>query len=115
MSLKSFMFSSLSIASLVLGVASTASAEYLVPVYADNGTVYQIDLDNRKADTTSTGWRHVSFWLSTRGETNKYRAIASCAPYDLQAPHYNIYWRPNGGGYPTGTVAGDISRVACGD
>lgn len=29
--------------------------------------------------------------------------------------YYRFNWLPNAGGYPEGTVAGDIARVACGN
>jgi len=101
------------VASSILGIAGTASAERLVPVATENGRVYQVDLDDRREAKTDAGWRHVYFWLSTKGDVNKYPAIASCSPYDLKSDYYGFDWLPNGGGYPEGTVAGTIARVAC--
>lgn len=112
---KHIVISSLLVASSILGVARTASAENLVTAAVDTsrGLVYQVDLDNRSESQTDTGWRHVKFWISTKGDPKKHPAIAACAPYDLKAPYYGWDWLPNGGGYPTGTIAGNIARVAC--
>jgi hypothetical protein len=114
MSFKSYLFGSLSIATAVLGLPNIAAAENIYAVRADNGVVYQVDLDDRLEDTTDAGWRHVYFWLSTTGDAKKYRAIASCNPYQVKSDAYDMDWLPNGGGYPPGTVAGEIARLACG-
>ena len=71
--MKSSILNYLSIACIVLGTAGTASAESFRTVNADDGTVYQIDLDTRSEYTTDSGWRHVQFWLSTAGDPNKHR------------------------------------------
>jgi hypothetical protein len=115
MSFKSSLFDSLIIATAVLGIPSIAAAENIATVRADSGIVYQVDLDDRTETTTDAGWRHVSFWLSTTADTKKYRAIASCNPYQVKSDAYDLDWLPNGGGYPAGTVAGEIARVACGN
>jgi hypothetical protein len=115
MSFKSYLFGSLSIAAAVLGIPSIAAAESIATVNADSGIVYQVDLDDRTETTTDAGWRHVSFWLSTTADAKKYRAIASCNPYQVKSDAYDLDWLPNGGGYPPGTVAGEIARLACGN
>lgn len=92
-----------------------ASAESFRTVKADDGTVYQIDMDARTEYMTDAGWRHVQFWLSTRGDANKHRSTASCQPYQIQSKFYGFDWLPNGGGYASGTVGGEIARAACGD
>ncbi|WP_310487992.1 hypothetical protein [Chamaesiphon sp. VAR_69_metabat_338] len=112
MSFKSYLFGSLSIATVVLGLPSIAAAESIATVRADNGVVYQIDLDDR-LETTEDGWRFVSFWLSTTADSKKYRSIASCNPYQVKSDAYELDWLPNGGGYPRGTLAGEIARLAC--
>jgi hypothetical protein len=114
MSFKSYLFGSLSIATVVLGIPSIAAAENIYTVRADNGIVYQVDLDDRLEDFTDAGWRHVYFWLSTTADSKKYRAIASCNPYQVKSDVYDLDWLPNGGGYSAGTVAGEIARLACG-
>ncbi len=113
--IKHHVITSLFVASSILGIASTASAENLVTVAVNEseGIVYQIDLDNRSEYKTNSGWRHVKFWLSTKGDPRKHEAIAACAPYDLKSPYYGWDWLPNGGGYPEGTIAGNIARAAC--
>ncbi|MBE9213034.1 hypothetical protein IQ247_10170 [Plectonema cf. radiosum LEGE 06105] len=112
--MKYVILNSFIVASSILGIAHTVSAESLVNAVTDpNGTVYQVDLDNRSEYYTDSGWRHVKFWLSTKGDVKKHSAIASCSPYDIKSEYYEFDWRPNGGGYPEGTVAGNIARVAC--
>ena len=111
--MKSSILNYLSIACVVLGTAGAASAESFRTVNADDGTVYQIDLDTRSEYTTDSGWRHVQFWLSTKGDRNKHRSTASCQPYQVQSEFYNFNWLPDGGGYPAGSVGGEIARVAC--
>jgi hypothetical protein len=111
--MKSLILNSLLITASIFGFASTASAESLVSVTSDSGTVYLIDLDNRTEYTTDAGWRHVRFWLTTKGEGKKYWSVASCQPYQIKSEHYNFDWLPDGGGYPEGTVGGEISRAAC--
>lgn len=113
MSFKSYLFGALSIATAILAIPSIAAAESIATVRADNGIVYQVDLDDRLEDFTDSGWRHVSFWLSTTADAQKYRAIASCNPYQVKSDAYDLDWLPNGGGYPRGTVAGEIARLAC--
>jgi hypothetical protein len=112
--MKYIILNSLLVASSILGIADTASAERLVTaITTTSGRVYQVDLDDRSEYYTKSGWRHVKFWLSTKGDIKKHRAIASCAPYDIKSDYYDFDWRPNGGGYAKGTVAGDVARVAC--
>jgi hypothetical protein len=112
--MRHIVISSLFVASTVLGIASTASAENLVTAAVDDsGTVYQVDLDSRSEYESTSGWRHVKFWLSTKGDPKKHSAIASCSPYDIQSEYYEWDWLPNGGGYPEGTIVGNIARVAC--
>ncbi|MEH2144716.1 hypothetical protein [Nostoc sp.] len=113
--IKHAVISSLFVTSSILGIARTVSAENLVIAAVDNtrGLVYQVDLDSRSEYQTDSGWRHIKFWLSTRGDPKKHSAIASCAPYDIQSPYYEWNWLPSGGGYPAGTVVGDIARVVC--
>ncbi len=111
--MKYVLLNCLLVASSILGIAGTASAEKLVPVSTKDGTVYQVDLDNRREYKTNSGWRHVEFWLTTQGDPKKHPATASCSPYDLKADYYNIDWLPSGGGYPEGTVIGTIARIAC--
>ncbi|BAY64691.1 hypothetical protein NIES22_47910 [Calothrix brevissima NIES-22] len=102
------------IISSILGIAGQASAERLVTAAVDSdGRVYQVDLDERSEYETDSGWRHVTFWLSTKGDIKKHSAIASCSPYDVKSEYYDFEWLSSGGGYPEGTVAGDIARVAC--
>jgi hypothetical protein len=113
MSFKSNLFGALSIATAILAIPNIATAESIATVRADNGIVYQVDLDDRLEDFTDAGWRHVSFWLSTTGDAKKYRAIASCNPYQVKSDAYDMDWLTNGGGYPAGTVAGEIARLAC--
>ncbi len=79
----------------------------------DDGTVYQVDLDNREEYYSSEGLRHVRFWLSTRGDSRKYPAVASCRPYDVKSPYYGWNWLPDGVGLSSGTIGGRIARVAC--
>jgi hypothetical protein len=110
---KSFALKSLLIATSILGIASTASAENLTTVDTGEGIVFQIDLDERRFVKSVTGLKHVEFWLSIEGDEKKHRAMASCNPYDLQVEDYNIEWRSDNEGYPEGTVAGNIARVAC--
>jgi hypothetical protein len=111
--MKSSILNCVSIACVVFGIAGTANAESFRTVSADDGTVYQIDLDTRTEYTTDAGWRHVQFWLSTKGDPNKHRSTASCQPYQVQSEFYNFNWLPDGGGYPAGSVGGEIARVAC--
>lgn len=112
--IKHILISSLCIASSVLGIANTASAENLVTAIVDNnGVAYQVDLDERSEYYTESGWRHVRFWLSTKEDPEKHLAVASCAPYDVQSEFYEWDWDPTYRGYPEGTVAGNIARVAC--
>ena len=113
--MKSFVLNSLIIAAATLGIASAASAENFTSVRADDGTVYMIDLDDRTEYTTKAGWRHVQFWLTTRGERRTHRSTASCVPYQVESEFYNLRWLPNGGGYAAGTVSGEIARAACGN
>lgn len=87
-------------------------AQHLVDAARSDGVIYEIDLDNRSEYTTDAGWRHVKFYLSTKGDTKMHPAIASCSPYDVNSPYYDWDWKSNGGGYPEGTVAGDIARAA---
>ena len=112
---KSIVISSLLVASSILGIARTASAENLVTAAVDSsrGAIYQVDLDSRSFYVSEAGWRHVKFYLSTVGDPKKHSAIAACQPYDLKSPYYGWDWLPNGGGYPQGTVVGDIARIAC--
>jgi hypothetical protein len=114
MSFKSYLFGSLSIATVVLGIPSIAAAENIYTVRADNGIVYQVDLDDRLEANTESGLRLVSFWLSTTADAKKYRAIASCNPYQVKSDEYDMDWLPNGGSYLPGTVAGEIARLTCG-
>jgi hypothetical protein len=112
--MRNIIISSLFVVSSILGIANTASAETLVRAAVDrNGTVYQVDLDGRSEYYTDAGWRHVRFWLSTQGDARKHSAVASCAPYDVQSEYYGWDWKPEGGGYPEGTIAGNIARIAC--
>lgn len=113
--MKCIIASSLLVASSILGISQTASAERIVTaaVADSTGIVYQVDLDNRSEYYTEAGWRHVVFWLSTQGDVKKHPATASCSPYQVKADYYGFNWLPNGGGYPEGTVAGNIARVAC--
>jgi hypothetical protein len=113
--MKSVILNSLLVAASVLGIASTASAESFRTVKADDGTLYQIDMDGRTEYTTDAGWRHVQFWLSTKGDPNKHRSTVSCQPYQIKSEFYNFDWLPNGGGYPAGSVGGEIARAACGN
>jgi hypothetical protein len=113
MSFKSCLFDSLVIIAAIVSIPSIAAAESIATVRADNGIVYQVDLDDRLETTTDDGWRHVAFWLSTEADAKKYRAIASCNPYQVKSDVYDMDWLPNGGGYPEGTVAGNIARIAC--
>lgn len=113
MSFKSRLFDTVIIAAAVLGIPSIAASETIAIVRADNGIVYQVDLDDRLETTTDEGWRLVAFWLSTTVDAKKYRAIASCNPYQVKSDVYDLDWLPNGGGYPRGTVAGEIARLAC--
>lgn len=84
--MKYLIINSLLVASSILGIAGTASAERLVTAVTDtNGTAYQVDLDNRSEYQTDSGWRHVDFWLSTVGDVKKHPATASCAPYQVQS------------------------------
>jgi hypothetical protein len=112
MSFKSYLFGALSIATAVLTIPTIAAAESIATVRADNGIVYQIDLDDR-LETTEDGWRFVSFWLSTTADAKKYRAIASCNPYQVKSDAYDLDWRTDGRSYVRGTVAGEIARLAC--
>ena len=119
MSFKSLLFSSLLIVSSILSVASKVVAENFATVNGDDGTVYQIDLDDRVEGKSSTGWRHVQFYLSTEGDDKKHKAIASCEPYQLKSEYYNLDWlddRADGSQEDAAedTVAGAIARVACG-
>lgn len=113
--IKHIVISSLLVASSILAVARTASAENIVTAAVDTsrGLVYQVDLDNRSEYKTPSGWRHVEFWISTKGDPKKHSAIAACEPYDLKVPYYGWDWLPNGGGYTAETIAGAIARVAC--
>lgn len=113
MSFKSYLFGALSIATVVLGIPSIAAAENIYTVHADNGTIYQVDLDDR-LEATESGLRLVAFWLSTTADAKKYRAVASCNPYQVKSDEYDLDWLPNGGSYRPGTVAGEIARLACG-
>jgi hypothetical protein len=115
--LKHIAISSLFVASSIMTVVHKAHAENLVTGAVDesNGVVYQVDLDDRSEYETGSGWRHVRFWLATKGDPKKHRSVASCAPYDVKSEYYGWNWRPNGGGYPEGTIAGNIARVACND
>jgi hypothetical protein len=119
MSFKSLLLSSVLIASSILGIANQASAENFATVNGDDGTVYQIDLDSREEGKSSTDWRHVQFYLSTEGDENKHKAIASCEPYQLKSEYYQLDWLDDrADGTPEDaaedTVAGAIARVACG-
>lgn len=113
--LKHIAVSSLFIASSIVVVVRNAYAENLIPAAVDEsrGLVYQVDLDDRSEYETTSGWRHVKFWLTTKGDPKKHQSVASCAPYDLKSEYYGWDWLPNGGGYPEGTIAGSIARVAC--
>jgi hypothetical protein len=111
--MKSFILNSLVITATILGIANTAAAKNYTAVNADDGTVYLIDLDDRSEYVSKTGWRHVKFWLTTRGDSKTHRSTAACEPYQVESPFYNLRWRPNGGGYPEGTLAGEIARAAC--
>lgn len=114
--IKHTVIGSLLVTSSILGIVGTAKAEDLVTAAVDSqGTVYQVDLDDRSEYVTDSGWRHVRFWLSTKGDPKKHPAIAACNPYDVEAPYYGWDWLPNGGGYAEGTIAGNIARVACND
>jgi hypothetical protein len=116
MKLTTLILNSVFITSSIVGIASTASAEYLKSVISEaDGTVYQIDLESRSEYTTDAGWKHVEFWLSTKGDVNKYRSTASCSPYQIKSDRYNFDWLPSGGGYPEGSVGGEIARIACGN
>lgn len=112
---KFIVISSLLVTSSILGIVRTASAENLVTAAIDrsSGLVYQVDLDGRSEYHTKSGWRHVEFWLSTKGDPKKHSAIAACEPYDLKSTYYGWDWLSGGGGYPQGTIAGNIARVAC--
>jgi len=91
-----------------------AQAEHLIDAAtSSNGITYQVDLDDRSEYHSAGGWRHVIFWVSTKGESFKYPAIASCSPYQLKSKSFGWDWLNSGGGYPVGTVGGDIARVAC--
>lgn len=87
---KHIVISSLLVTSSILGIVPQASAENLVTAAIDGSTglVYQVDLDNRTEYQTKSGWRHVRFWLSTKGDPKKHQAIAACAPYDLKSTYY---------------------------
>ncbi len=119
MSFKSLFLSFLLIVSSILGIVSKASAENFITVNGEDGTVYQIDLDDRVEGKSPTGWRHVEFYLSTEGDDKKHQAIASCSPYQLKSEYYNLDWlddRADGSQEDAAedTVAGAIARVACG-
>gem|GEM_PF-3205249 len=104
---------------LILGSTFTfvnfAKAEYMIDAAtSSNGITYQVDLDDRSEYYSAGGWRHVIFWVSTKGNPGKYPAIASCSPYQLQSDAYNWKWLRNSwDGYSAGSVGGNIARVAC--
>ncbi|MEH2170594.1 MAG: hypothetical protein V7K41_28885 [Nostoc sp.] len=106
---------SLFVLSSILGITFRASAEQLVTaaIDTDNEIIYQVDLDNRSEYQTDSGWRHVIFYLSTKGDARKHPSIAACSPYDIKSEYYGFNWESNGGGFPKGTIAGNIARVAC--
>lgn len=113
--LKYVVVSSLLAMSSILATTSNAYAERMVTAAVDesSGFIYRVDLDERSEYETDAGWRHVRFWLNTKGDPYKHSAIASCTPYDVKSEYYGWDWRPKGGGYSAGTLAGDIARVAC--
>jgi hypothetical protein len=113
MSFKSYLFGSLSIATAVLGIPSIAAAENIYAVRAESGIVYQVDLDDRLEVNMESGLRLITFWLSTTADAKKYRAVASCNPYQVKSDEYDLDWSPNSGSYLPGTVAGEIARLAC--
>jgi hypothetical protein len=115
MLLKPILLQSLLIASSILGIASQASAENLAFINTDDGTVYQIDLDERTKGVTPEGLKYVEFYLSTATDAEKHRSLASCAPYDLKSEDYNFDWLPNNEEQPEETVPGKIARLVCGD
>ncbi|NJN10563.1 MAG: hypothetical protein HC836_30085 [Richelia sp. RM2_1_2] len=89
--MKNVILNSLIVASSILGIAHTVSAESLVNAVIDpNGTVYQVDLDNRSEYYTDSGWRHVKFWLSTKGDVKKHSAIALVLPMILNQNITNL-------------------------
>lgn len=100
--------SGLLIACSFIGLSRPAAAEYAVYV-TDR---YMIDLDNRSQFYDGIGWRHVRFRISTENDRYWRHATAACNPYDVNVPAYGWGWKSSGG-YPSGTVAGDIARAAC--
>jgi ABC-type Fe3+ transport system substrate-binding protein len=115
MNFKSIMLNSLLIASSVFGIANTAFAANVTTINGEDGTVYQIDLDDLTEAKTEEGRRHVIFWLSTATDPNKHKAIASCDPYQLKSEDYNLDWLPDSSqSYPEDTVSGAIARTVCG-
>jgi hypothetical protein len=116
MSLKSFLLNSLFITSSIMGTAGIASAENLVPLTAEDGTVYQIDLDDRVEVESPSSSRNIKFWLSTEGDDIKHEAIASCEPYQLKSEFYDLDWLDDSEqSYSEDSVPGAIARLACGD
>jgi len=91
-----------------------AQAEHLIDAITSiDGVTYQVDLDDCSEYYSAERWRHVIFWVTTKGDSSKYRAIASCSPYQLKVEAYGWDWFNSGGGYRVGTVGGNIARVAC--
>lgn len=115
MKFKSIILNSLLVASSIFGIANTAFAANITTISGEDGTVYQIDLDDLTEATTKEGWRHVTFWLSTAADPSKHQAIASCDPYQLKSEDYDVDWLPDSTqSYPEDTVLGAIARTVCG-
>ncbi|MBR8837195.1 MAG: hypothetical protein DSM106950_25115 [Stigonema ocellatum SAG 48.90 = DSM 106950] len=111
--MKQFITGTLLVLASIVGFTPISAAEQPVQVTTDGSDVYMIDLDNRTQYYTDAEWRHVSFRVSTIGDKYWHSAIAACSPYQVKAPFYQCPWIANGGGYPEGTIGGNIARAAC--
>jgi hypothetical protein len=98
-----------------ISMAPIASAENWVTVVTSDfdGKSYEIDLDSRKEYISRTGWRHVTFRISSVEDKHWYRAIAACNPYQIYVPLYGWSWESSNVSYSAHTVGGKLSRAAC--
>jgi hypothetical protein len=113
--MKRFLIGTLLVASSVIGLAPTAAAENWASVVTSDfdGRVYQIDLEGRQEYISKTGWRHVSFKISSDQDRHWHAAMAACNPFQLYVPDYKWDWEIGYTSDSAYTVAGALARAAC--
>jgi hypothetical protein len=113
--MKRFLIGTICAACTIFGFTPIATAEKWAPVTTSeyDGRTYLIDLDSRAPYISKTGWRHVTFKISSGEDKYSYSAIAACDPFQLYVPAYSWDWEPDKKSYSVYTVGGKLARAAC--